>query len=134
LRIIRKAGDCQHLSLWTQASADRNLPTVDNRAELAQDLYMEGRTPRYLTQFIGRKREVEEIRRLLTLTCPGRSGKTRLAVEVATHLEEEFRDGIWFFELGELTDPALVPQALLSALGMRAAPAQTALDAFLFFR
>lgn len=71
----------------------------------------EGKTPRYLTQFIGWKREVEDIRRLpadrrlLTLTGPSGSGKTRLALEAADGLEEEFPDGIWFIELAELTEP-----------------------------
>lgn len=90
----------------------------------------EGKTPRYLTQFIGWKREVEDIRRLpadrrlLTLTGPSGSGKTRLALEAADGLEEEFPDGIWFIELAELTEPPLVSQTVASALGLREVPGQ----------
>lgn len=49
--------------------------------------------------------------RLLTLTGAGGSGKTRLAIEVATDLLNTFKDGVWWVELAALSDEALVPQA-----------------------
>jgi len=76
-----------------------------------------------LTSFIGRKRETAEVKellastRLLTLTGPGGSGKTRLAIQVATDLLDAFKDGTWWVELGALTDEALVPQAVAKTLG-----------------
>ena len=56
--------------------------------------------------------------RLLTLTGSGGSGKTRLALQVATDLLEEFAHGVWWVELAALSDPLLVPQAVASALGI----------------
>jgi predicted ATPase/DNA-binding SARP family transcriptional activator len=76
-----------------------------------------------LTSFIGRKRETAEVKallgssRLLTLTGPGGSGKTRLAIQVATDLLDAFKDGVWWVELEALTSEALVPQAIAKALG-----------------
>jgi non-specific serine/threonine protein kinase len=81
--------------------------------------------PQQLTSFVGREREVAEAgrllsqTRLLTLTGPGGCGKTRLAIEVARSLPGEFPDGIWLVELAPLSDPALVPQALATALSVR---------------
>jgi len=84
--------------------------------------------PRQLTSFIGREREMAEVKRLLTttrlltLTGSGGCGKTRLALQVAADLVEEFANGVWLVELAALTDPALVPQAVASALGVREEP------------
>lgn len=80
-----------------------------------------------LTSFIGREKEIETVKhlitshdgsRLLTLTGAGGSGKTRLALEVAARLREDFRDGVWFIEFAPLTDPALVLQSVLTTLGL----------------
>jgi predicted ATPase/DNA-binding SARP family transcriptional activator len=93
-----------------------------------------GRTPpahnlsTQLTRFIGRQREMAEIRhllstaRLLTLTGAGGCGKTRLALQVAAGLIEAYPDGVWLVELAPLADPALVPQAVASTLGVREEP------------
>jgi predicted ATPase len=93
----------------------------------------------YLTPFVGQRQEVAEIRgllagrRLITLTGPGGSGKTRLAVEVAAGLAAEFSDGRWLAQLAELTEAALVPQAVTAALGLREAPGQTTLETIVHF-
>src|SRR5262249_55939082 len=66
------------------------------------------------TSFIGRESEVAEVQaavkahRLVTLTGVGGVGKTRVAVEVAGRLADEFPDGVWVFELAAVTDPAAV--------------------------
>ena len=84
--------------------------------------------PLRLSSFIGRGREVAEVEtllsddRLLTLTGPGGSGKTRMAIEVASEVVEDFRDGAWLVELASLSDPDLVAQAVAQALGVREAP------------
>ena len=57
-------------------------------------------------------------RRLMTLIGVGGVGKTRLAVEVAGQLADEFPDGVWFFELAAVTDPAAVPDAVAAVLGI----------------
>ena len=67
------------------------------------------------TSLIGRESEVDAIttavrsHRLVTLTGVGGVGKTRLALEVAAQLADEFPDGVWVFELAAVTDPASVP-------------------------
>jgi non-specific serine/threonine protein kinase len=60
--------------------------------------------------------------RLVTLTGPGGSGKTRLALAGASKVAEEFEDGVWLVELAPLSDPDLVPQAVASVLGVRETP------------
>jgi predicted ATPase/class 3 adenylate cyclase len=83
------------------------------------------------TSFIGRESEVAEIaaalraHRLVTLTGVGGVGKTRLASEVAAHLADEFPDGVWFFELAAVTDPAAVPDAVAAVLGITQQPGKT---------
>ncbi|MGH3146447.1 MAG: ATP-binding protein, partial [Rubrobacter sp.] len=84
--------------------------------------------PSELSSFVGREKELAEVgrllgdTRLLTLTGPGGCGKTRLAVEAAGELVEGFEDGVWQVELASLADPALVPRAVASTLGVREGP------------
>ena len=81
--------------------------------------------PRQLTSFIGREKEIAEVKRLLsttpllTLTGVGGCGKTRLALEVASSLLSEYRDGVWLVGLAGLSDPQLIPQEIASTLGVR---------------
>ena len=56
--------------------------------------------------------------RLVTLTGVGGVGKTRLALEVASILSDEFPDGVWVFELASVVDPAAVPDAVAAVLGI----------------
>jgi predicted ATPase/DNA-binding SARP family transcriptional activator len=78
-----------------------------------------------LTSFVGRDHDVTQVGklvgeyRLTTLTGPGGSGKTRLAVEAARKLVEQVTDGVWLVELAPVADGADVPQAVMSALGLR---------------
>jgi predicted ATPase len=77
-----------------------------------------------LTSFVGRERELAEVRRmlgttrLLTLTGAGGVGKTRLALQVGAAVQEAFADGVWLVELAALADPTLVPHAVALALGI----------------
>jgi class 3 adenylate cyclase len=81
--------------------------------------------PLQLTRFVGRERELGEVRsilrsaRLVTLTGTGGSGKTRLALQVAADLLEEHPDGTWFVEFAGTADPTLVPRVVSSTLGIR---------------
>ncbi len=89
--------------------------------------------PAQPTRFIGREREIGEVRqrllepdvRLLTLTGPGGVGKTRLALRVAEALQDRFLDGVYFVGLASIADPALIPPAVAHALGVKEAGAQT---------
>lgn len=77
------------------------------------------------TSFVGRARELAEIKRrmattrMLTLTSTGGCGKTRLALQVAAEQLEHYLDGAWLVELASLSEPTLVPQAVAGALGIR---------------
>ena len=90
--------------------------------------------PQVLTSFVGREREIAEIKRLLptarllTLTGTGGIGKTRLALQAAAEVLEAYRDGIWFVDLAPLLDPALVPSALAQVLGVKESPGQPLLS------
>jgi predicted ATPase len=83
------------------------------------------------TSFIGRESEAGEVQaavkahRLVTLTGVGGVGKTRLALEVAERLVDEFPDGVWFFELAAVSDPAAVPDAVAAVLGITQQPGRS---------
>ncbi|MFF5338085.1 BTAD domain-containing putative transcriptional regulator [Streptomyces sp. NPDC013181] len=79
-----------------------------------------------LTSFVGREREMAELRgdlsraRLVTLLGPGGAGKTRLSQEVADTIDPAtWPDGVWLAELAPVDDPEAVPEAVLAALGAR---------------
>ena len=83
------------------------------------------------TSLIGREAEVAKLQaalrshRLVTLTGVGGVGKTRLAMEVATQLADEFPDGVWVFELAAVADPAAVPDAVAAVLGITQQPGKS---------
>jgi predicted ATPase/DNA-binding CsgD family transcriptional regulator len=96
--------------------------------------------PVELTSFVGRERAIVELRellaahRLVTLTGSGGCGKTRLALRVASDVAASYRDGVWLVALAPLADGALLPQAVLRALGATELDGQApaaALPAFL---
>ncbi|MGH2677108.1 MAG: tetratricopeptide repeat protein [Actinomycetota bacterium] len=81
--------------------------------------------PLQLTSFVGRSREIDEVERLidrtrlLTLTGPGGTGKSRLSIQVASKLLPRFEDGAFFVPLAPITDPGMVVLAVAQALGLR---------------
>jgi predicted ATPase/class 3 adenylate cyclase len=90
--------------------------------------------PLRLTRFVGRSREINEVTGLLagsglvTITGAGGIGKTRLALQVASRLLDAHEDGVWLVELASLTDPDLVPQAVMAVLDFRDQPGRASLD------
>lgn len=92
-----------------------------------------GNLPPPLSSFIGRTRELQSIRqllsdhRLVTLTGPGGAGKTRLATHASAHLGDQFEHGIWIVEFAPLSDPSLVPHQIASTIGLKA-PSDKELD------
>ncbi len=95
--------------------------------------------PAQLTSFVGRQAQIGEVRalladhRLVTLTGAGGAGKTRLAVEIAARIVDEFRDGLRYVDLAPVTHPAVVPVAVARALGLPDQPGQSTMDTVVRF-
>ncbi len=90
--------------------------------------------PAQLTSFVGREKEIAEVKqeldahRLVTLVGPGGTGKSRLSLQVAAHVLDAYPHGVWFIDLSPLSDPELVPQTILSTLGVGEQKGQTVLE------
>jgi len=133
---------------WTtrllELAAEGHLPEVSTR-EIRRIPNVPHNLPLQLTSFLGRDKEIDEVMRLLsptfkkagpaperrsrlvTLTGPGGVGKTRLAIQAATDLMEDFTDGVWMVDFAPLVDPALVPQTVAAILGLRESGSQSML-------
>jgi predicted ATPase/DNA-binding CsgD family transcriptional regulator len=90
--------------------------------------------PAQMTSFIGRERELGEVRRLLdesrlvTLTGAGGCGKSRLALQAAADSLDAYPDGVWWVALAPLADPALVAHSVMEAINLQDDPTQDPLD------
>ena len=90
--------------------------------------------PIQLTSFVGREKEIAEAKRLLgstrllTATGPGGTGKTRLSLQVAADVVEEYPDGVWLVELDAVSDEAYVPQVVATVIGVRQEAGQSLVD------
>jgi len=95
--------------------------------------------PTQLTSFIGRDDQVREAKqllarsRLLTLTGPGGTGKTRLSLEIAANVLDQFPDGVYFVPLSAIHDPELVPSAIAQALSISTTGQRRPIDALVDF-
>src|SRR5207237_6963197 len=84
--------------------------------------------PIQVTSFVGREPELAEVKRLLratrllTLMGAGGSGKTRLTLQSAADLLDDYAEGVWVIELAPLAEPELVPHAVATAVGVREEP------------
>jgi len=98
---------------------------------LKQETAVRINLPIPLTSFIGREKQVKEIirlidkNRLLTLTGTGGVGKTRLAIESASKMLNEFKDGVWWVDLVGLNDPSLLSQAVAQVVNVTEVPNQS---------
>ena len=90
--------------------------------------------PAQLTTFVGRLGQIDEVRRLLldnrlmTLTGAGGAGKTRLSVEVAAQVSDEFTDGVWWVDLAAIADPLVVSLTIARTLGLPDQAGRTPLE------
>jgi predicted ATPase/class 3 adenylate cyclase len=90
--------------------------------------------PTPVTSFIGRERELDEGRRLLagtrllTLTGPGGTGKTRLSIQIAAASSDDFADGVFFVPLAPIVDPGLVATTIAHTMGISLAGTRPAFD------
>jgi hypothetical protein len=100
----------------------QNFPTIKSLDTQSNNL------PAQLTSFIGREKEIAEIKaslnsaRLVTLTGSGGTGKTRLSIEVGTQLLSNFSNGVWLIELAPLSDESQIIPALAQAFGLQELP------------
>jgi len=91
--------------------------------------------PRQLSTFIGREKELGDVKRLLketrllTLLGPGGTGKTRLMLQVGEEVIEDYSDGVWLVELAPLTDPDRIAERVAAALSVQEQPGRPLLDA-----
>ena len=117
------------------AAAERVFQLGDSEFPPLKSLYRSN-LPVPATPFLGRERELGEVVdllrrdhvRLLTLTGPGGTGKTRLALQAAAEASDGFPDGVFWVALAPLREPALVPGAVAQALDVREQPGQELVD------
>lgn len=111
----------------TQAAnkaAELNLLSPERVFPLEENTSSAGNLPAQLTSYVGREKEIGEIKellksnRLVVLTGAGGSGKTRLALKVGEALLSDYRDGVWLVELANIREPSLVLQAIAGVLNI----------------
>jgi predicted ATPase len=118
----------EHLYQLNSLGLPSNFPPLNTLDVFPNNL------PVQLTSFVGREKEIAQVKqelvehRLVTLTGSGGTGKTRLSLQVAADLLDQFPHGIWFVELAPLTDPELVSQTILSTIGLNEQPGTPALE------
>ena len=118
------------LNLLEDDSAQSPLPQPSSSVPLSSTDHEMHNLPAPVTRLIGRQWAVERLRqllgrndiRLITLFGPGGSGKTRLALHVATEMLTAFPHGVWFVTLTGISDPAMVPMSIIQALGLMPSP------------
>jgi predicted ATPase/class 3 adenylate cyclase len=126
---LRDLATPEHVHQLAHAGLRREFPPLRGLDRVPHNL------PAQLTPLVGRGGTLADLRarlreaRLLTLTGAGGIGKTRLALELAGDALERFADGAWLVDLAAVNDPALVAQAVASALGIKEQPGSSLGDA-----
>lgn len=116
---LRDLTDAEHVYQILHPQLRQDFPALRSLESTPNNL------PKQVTSFIGRERELAEVRkllgntRLLTLTGPGGIGKTRLSLQVGAEVTDDYSDGVWFVELAAVADSRLVPQTVASVLGVK---------------
>jgi len=125
---LKDLRDPEHLFQVLHAGLPSDFPSLKSLDVRPNNL------PVQLTSFIGRVREIAEIKRLLgdarlvTLTGSGGAGKTRLALQVAADVLVDYPDGVWLAELAPIADPTLVSKTVASALNVPEQPGRKIAD------
>jgi predicted ATPase/class 3 adenylate cyclase len=128
LHRLKGLSDLEQVYQLVHSSLETEFPPLQFSVSIPHNL------PTELTTFIGRTRELEEVKRLiesnrlLTLLGPGGTGKTRLMLQAASDLVERFPDGVWLVELAPLTNPELVTEKTAGVLGVRGHPDRSLVD------
>lgn len=116
---LKDLGEPEQIWQLTHPALREDFPPLKSLNTLLNNL------PQQVSTFVGRDREMDEVRalvsrsRLVTLLGVGGAGKTRLALQVAADALDAYPDGVWFVDLAPVSDPALLSQAIASALGIR---------------
>jgi predicted ATPase/DNA-binding XRE family transcriptional regulator len=134
-----QAGELFVAAARGRVPAGEALAAADGRppGAVAAEREVPGNLPAQLSAFIGREKELAEVRalvesfRLVTLTGAGGCGKTRLGLQLAAGLVDEPGDGVWLVELAAVTSKDAVAPAIGAALGLAAQPGQPALETLL---
>ncbi len=119
---LRDLATTEHVYQLAHPDLRRDFPALRSLEETPNNL------PLQVTSFIGRERELADIKRLLggtrllTLLGMGGLGKTRLSLQVGADALDKYPDGVWFVDLAPIMDPALVPNAAAQVLGVREEP------------
>jgi predicted ATPase/class 3 adenylate cyclase/Tfp pilus assembly protein PilF len=124
---LRDLREAEHVFQLTSSGLPSDFPPIQSLSRPTSNL------PTQVNAFIGRESEIADVKqrladpavRLLTLTGPGGTGKTRLAMRVAQDLVEAYPDGVWFVALASTSNPALVASSIAETLGLREAPDQS---------
>lgn len=125
------------IDVWRWVGAEQSghgTAQPEEKSKPAPDGPPPNNLPLQLSSFVGRARELSELRalladtRLLTLTGAGGSGKTRLACQIGADALRDFPEGVWFVALASLRDPALLAQAVATVLGIREQPGRPLSD------
>lgn len=126
---------------WIETLSGRGYRFVGPVVEVSDGIAREteeprpGHLPGPIASFVGRGRELVELKRLLarnrilTLVGPGGIGKTRLALQLAAEVRDAYRDGAWFIDLAAVADPELVSSAMARTLGVQQVADKPLLDA-----
>jgi len=122
---LRDLASPEHVYQLVHPSLRQDFPALRSLAATPNNL------PQQVTSFIGRERELAEIKSLLegapllTLLGMGGLGKTRLSLQIAADVLENYGDGVWFVDLAAITDPSLVPSAVAQVLSVREEPGKS---------
>ena len=115
---LKDVGAPMHLMQLTHDDLARDFPPLRSPGASRNNL------PAQASSFIGRAQEIAEIHelltasRLVTITGPGGSGKSRIALLAAAEEGDRFDDGPWFVDLAPVSDPSMVAQQVAAALGL----------------
>ncbi|HZD24187.1 MAG TPA: BTAD domain-containing putative transcriptional regulator, partial [Acidimicrobiia bacterium] len=117
---VEPSRETERLYKWIREAPAERVPVAASVTNL----------PIPVTSFVGRQREITDLKgelaseRLVTLTGAGGSGKTRLAVRLATEVLDGFRDGVWWVELAAIDDEDSLARSVAKALGVPEVPGQ----------
>src|SRR5947207_580877 len=123
----------EHIFQYSERGLRQDFPMLRSLSAFVHNL------PQQLTSFVGREIEVSEIKhlisrtRLLTLTGSGGNGKTRLALQTAAEMVDQFANGVWFVDMAAVLDPTLTATTVATTLRLREQPGQTMLETLVAF-